>query len=390
MSRYYQEGIQYTEVAGPVLKPAAPVVVPDQFPVVYPDKIDRKTLATAALPFFFAVFAIPQWDVPANAWEGVYPARIDRKVERAADQPSFYSPVGLEQWPVPSLSWRGQYPDRIPPKVSLPAGEQQFLAYTPAIEQWAIPDGSWKGQYPDRIDRQKFLADEQRAFFFDPFPIVPVVTPDFFQAIYPDRFPNAPWRDRTQLANVFAIEQWEVPPLSWEPHFPERARKNYLAPAEMPSHFLPYGLEQWPVPALSWGPSYPDRVVKKYLLTAAQQHWAMGFGLPEWPVPALSWNGSYPESARGRKPQQPDSLAWSTFTPAEVAVPELSWEAVYADFARRLRPQLLGGEAVRSLEFPPNPPVTLFKEHIRAGSGVKRPRSSSRKLGRGGSGYTGS
>lgn len=189
--------VQYTQLAGPVVIPAAAVPAPDlSWRPAYPDFTrSRVSLRTAAQQFLT-----------------VWPEPIPNPPEAT-----------------PDLSWLGTYP-AAPPQIPVPLAVRAYLfAFVdtePVIVVQPIADLRWQPSSPDLLSRQTVTPDQQHAFAFYPVPIAaPVVAELSWAPGYPDLLAYRVVRtalQQTYAANIDPIATAAFVPLSWAPVFPDR------------------------------------------------------------------------------------------------------------------------------------------------------------------------
>lgn len=342
---------------------AAPAAAPDlSWSPTCPGPTRRLSSAAALAPAFFAVFALAQLPVPANAWEAKYPARApSRPGLHASQQQAFAYTSALPNLAVPSLSWKAVHPDAIARR-SLRPEQQQAYAHTIAIPNYAVPALAWSGAFPDRIQfRRPALQGHQ----------------DASAALRSDAAAPAP-------------------DLSWSPSFPSRLWARQGAPQSHQDASAALRADA-ATQALAWKPSHPDQVAPRRVLHGPWSDAAAALRADTPTLAPLTWLSEYPDLMPRKAPRRegvsvepviiipallswaPSYPAWSTkrslpsseqlshaYVPAlaQLAPPALSWSPFYPTL--HLRPRgvqlFLFGFNAAPIYAPAFPPVVTPPE----------------------------
>ncbi len=316
----------------PLPMPAAPAL---SWHPVYPDKIDPARALGVALQRAHVFYPEPQGAEEPFGWRGEWPDVLFRLETHASRAPAYFkSPLPMAA--APPLSWLGRYADKVDPARNLLAAQQRAVFFDAFPIAVPTSQFGWRGQWPDvlfRLERRPWL--ESPAYFKSPLPqpAAPILSwrPNYPVQFFPARgVLTAPYQ-RAVFAHPFPITA--VDAFAWWGEYPDLLtrleRRPWLAPA---SFFAPYPLAA--APPLSWGPEYPDRIDPARALGAALQR-AFFFDPRPFPAVQVGWFGAWPDvlSRLERRPWL-DVGYFKSPLPQEAA-PPLSWLGQWpADFAR--------------------------------------------------------
>ena len=348
------------QVFGPVLVPALNVTKNSWTPV-YPDWIDPRRMAVAAIPavFFVAVLVAPaptyaaaqypDWIPPripnqtlllgagtpvaeqVYGQAAYYPDRIDRHLP---DYQGWFAQPTLDQ-PVPRYAWRPTYPEWIPPARALDEGW-----YVKPVDAPDVTRFQWRGYQPDWFPERR--ATQPAAVVLDPFPRPDVVQVYGQAAYYPDWLPPARAQDPGGF--VGPVQNPQLVPLSWAPIYPDRVLQR---------EFLPEG---WfvlgrPVvaPVIYWTPVYPDWIaVRPTIQPPASQ-------LPPFPLVSFGWFVPPPHLPGRIVIPDPGWFVRPLREPDDIA--RSGWKGYQPDWLRHLTPVLTPYLVVDPFPRPPVAPT---------------------------------
>jgi len=278
--------------------PAAAPAVPElSWGSQYPDRLTRPTYPTAEQQAEFWVPGLGNLPIPPLSWEPEYPARLVRPQYLASEQAAEFWVPGLPNLPIPPLSWEPEYPSRLV-RPTYPTADQQAEFWTAGLPNLPVPPLGWEPEYPVKIDSRKSIVDQQELFWsgFTPAPAAPV---NPVTVVYPDRLQRRiyPTDEQQALFWTGGLPNLPVPPLGWEPEYPNYLFIRRVLGAALRPAFVWSGFT--PTPTVSV--QFPDRIAARTYLTYEQTAFFGTFVIPvPAPVPPLAWEPTYPDMLRGR------------------------------------------------------------------------------------------
>jgi hypothetical protein len=366
------KGIYPDRIYRPTLPTAAiPSVIESRKPehllprdaiATYPDRIDRRTLPTAAVPFLAASL---QPERTVDQPPPVFPDRIHRPLFPPAAQQVYAAGTGLII-PV-ELGWQVSTPDYAPLRPSRPTTwRASVFEPHPVIP---IPDPRWQGEWPDRIVRA----------------VLPTgLLTTFTQSLSPTGFvdPFVSWTQgqpphiTRPIRSVGLLSAWAsgtsllpVGHLGWEPTYPDqvygRARivlppvavgpvATIAPPTVTVESFTPVAPSWLQRPrlrlhpsqvggfrpehrqALDSQPEFPDRIIRPATHASRAPFW--GGPLSPFVLGQIGWLGEYPDRLPRRLPQQ--SVA-TRFDPFPVVTPAAAPDHFQSSFPDPIRARVL-------------------------------------------------
>jgi hypothetical protein len=327
----------------------------EQFSAWIPNPASNPTLPTRfAQSAIVQAEALEQLAVPPLSWRGLWPDTTRRAaLTAAAMQPALAYADQALAIAVPALSWAPSYPD-LTRRALLWPSQHPAVTRSEALEQFAIPPLSWKPSYPDRTWAQRLTTAAMHvSTAYSERDLAVFVPPLSWAPCYPDITRRAALSP-SAIPPVFraeAVEQFSVPPLSWQGYQPHRGFALRLHSAQMQacSAFAERDLTVV-VPALSWAPSYPDMTRRAALPTSAIPTIFRAESLEQF-APKLLWGFIGPDRT-WRNTLAPSQMPAQTRVDVVVIAPTLSWQPNYPATTRRnalhpsLPPTLFKGEAI--------------------------------------------
>lgn len=387
-----QEQAGFGQTFGPVLVPALNVTKNSWTPV-YPDWVDPRRMAVAAIPsvFFVAVLAAPVptyaqaiypdqihrrptghpltlgAPYPAQAVAEVYgqaayyPDRIDRHLP---DYTGWYARPTLDQ-PVPRYQWQGVFPTWIPPRRPVDEGW-----YAKPIDAPDVTGLQWRGVYPAWLPERR--AQQPSSTVFDPFPRPDQVQVYGQAAYYPDWLPERRAQDPGWL--VKPVQNPQLVPLAWAPEYPDQLLQ--LRRLDIGWITTAYVLQ--PAAPTFVAAIYPDA----FPPPPASPGWQVRGLLAPSDLGRLGWRGSYPDWLQRQTPVLTPYLVVDPF-PRPPAAPTYGYVVVYPDWLppRHLVPTGLYASIIEPIT---PPPVTVIGVEAHTGVGQRKPFSATGELGGGG------
>jgi hypothetical protein len=230
------------------------------FESIYPDWVWRSFLPIASIPLWSASLQPEQ--VESAAFESIYPDWIDRRTVGIVHYLAFVRSHAADA--LNHQGWQPWYPDYVWPKQLRAAARPVFgINILPIVGEEA-PFLSWQPSYPEFARRTGVQTATHRAWTGSDQPEQTV--PGAARAVYPD------WL-RAGVLPVGSIPSWwsgnsliPLDHLGWLGVFDAQVWSRTLGSHAMP--VLAVRLPAEEVPDLSWQGRYPDRAVRLALLAA--------------------------------------------------------------------------------------------------------------------------
>lgn len=295
--------------------PAPPAAV-TFFAAVYPDRVPAATRTPHAAGWFAEVPpAVPfHWFESLNQPERVPPLPW-RPAAYTTAGPGYYVNMLLNLPTVPPRSWAPVYPDRVP--AAPPRGEGAAvwnLQNTPQVTPL-----SWRPIAPDFA---RAAPPRPAGFTVAPLLNAPTVTPLSWAPVYPERVRVVRTPAGTLAAPIGNLPT--VTPLSWAPVLPVAA-PGPRRPLVLGGHLGPL-VPLLVVPPLAWDPEYPDFARAAAPRPAGWQVWAP-VNLPS--VPGIGWLPIFPARVPAALRAQPTVGAFLNWYPAHDPARAIEWLPVY-------------------------------------------------------------
>lgn len=231
---------------------------------------------------------------PPLSWAPSFPPAVDDRPYFPALAPAFFAIFALAQWAVPANAWQSVYPDRIPPAPGLQTASQQAVADAiGALPNLPVPLLSWRATYPEPVEAAGLRADQQQSLAFVARVAVAPAEPLLSWApTYPGPQPAPPLITAAQQSAtlMLALAQYSVPALSWAPVFVDQAQGH----PGLRSHLQqPFTQDQIPPapPLLSWAPTFPDALAEAPRILEGQSAFIFVDAIVTIPMPGPSGGG---------------------------------------------------------------------------------------------------
>lgn len=250
----------------------------------HPDRIDRATFHPSQQLDELELNETPEDKVSLD-WAPHYPDRAVRAfLPRALHQAFADSRQPERTAPLASVT----YPDRVDRPAYLAANQLDEIELNETPEEKAPLD--WSPSYPDRATRARLQTAAHPAFVSSQ---APERTAPLAAVYQPDRLDRRQFHASLHLDEIEAPEQpEETRQLDWQPAYPDRATRAFLASAEHQAlAFAPAPERTAPLASAS----FPDTVRRAHLHASEQLD---AIELPQAPEEAipLDWSPEHPDS----------------------------------------------------------------------------------------------
>lgn len=316
------------------------------FNPVYPDSVRGLTFPTHEQQFTAYVPAINRWGLDNGQWYPIYPDFAGRATPSlpVADQQALAYVPAINRWGLDfGRPWSPVYPDSVR-GLTFPVTNQQyssFLDWQPFVGVFNPSNGFPYSVYPDIVRGPARLWEGNQQFIA----YVPAINRwgiDGNQSPWDPTYPDFPGRKAPSVADFPALSWGNFTPPVFNPNtgfpyptYPDFAGRNAPSLLVANQQFLAYtpAINRWGLDfGRPWSPVYPDSVRALTFPVQEQQFLAFLDRQPFLINPAAGYPyTTYPDSIY--RPTFPvvaqQALAWSGFTPAP-----LQWYPTYPDFAR--------------------------------------------------------